>query len=112
MSQKGKESRRRQGRRNRQRGAELQREVVNLAKKYGLQAFNRDRGGAQHEQGDVEIHEMYWGCKRRKQIARWLYPEKEEYGVFFREDRGKTMVAVPAEFLIELISGFLDATNG
>jgi len=55
---------------------------------------------------------MYWGCKRRKQIARWLYPEKEEYGVFFREDRGKTMVAVPAEFLIELISGFLDATNG
>jgi hypothetical protein len=55
---------------------------------------------------------MYWGCKRRKQIAKWLYPEKQEYGVFFREDRGTTMVSVPAEFLMELMSGFMDFTNG
>ena len=103
MNLKEHESRKRQGKRNRQRGAELQREMVNLAKDNGLKAFNRDRGGAQHEQGDVEIHGLYWGCKRRKKAAKWLYPEKKEHGVFFREDRGEAMVAMPAEFFIKLI---------
>ena len=101
------------GRRNRQRGAELQRQVVNLAKDFGFEAFNRDRGGAQHEKGDVEIDEKYYGCKRRKRIPQWLYPEKDEDGVFFREDRMETMIVMPAEtfFLLkkfaksELIKG-------
>ena len=48
------------GRRNRQRGAELQRQVVNLAKGFDLVAHNRDRGGAQHEMGDVEIEDKYF----------------------------------------------------
>ena len=54
------------GRRNRQRGAELQRLTVKLANELGLEAYNRDRGGAQHEKGDVEIDGLYYGCKRRK----------------------------------------------
>mgnify|MGYP003154115271 FL=1 len=87
------------GRRNRQRGAELQRQVVNLAKEFDLVAHNRDRGGAQHEMGDVEIEDKYFGCKRRKAIPRWVLPEKQEEGVFFRQDRGPLMVAVPADFL-------------
>ena len=41
------------GRRARQRGAELQRQAVRMAKDAGLEAYNRDRGGAQHEQGDI-----------------------------------------------------------
>ena len=94
----------RRGKRNRQRGAELQRQVVRLAKKYNLEAYNRDRGGAQHEKGDVQIHNGYWGCKRRSKIANWLYPEKEEIGVFFREDRGRMLVSVEPEFLLELMS--------
>ena len=52
----------RQGRRNRRRGAALQRYAVNKAKEYKLEAFNRDRGGAQHEQGDIEIEGKYYGC--------------------------------------------------
>ena len=87
------------GRRNRQRGAELQRQVVNLAKEFDLVAHNRDRGGAQHEMGDVEIEDKYFGCKRRKAIPRWVLPEKQEEGVFFRQDRGPLMVAVPADLL-------------
>ena len=55
---KNKENQRR-GKRNRQRGAELQRQTVNTAKGYDLEAFNRDRGGAQHEMGDVEIEGQY-----------------------------------------------------
>ena len=66
----------RQGRRNRQRGAELQRQAVKLAKEFGLEAYNRDRGGAQHEKGDIEIEGRYYGCKRRTRIASWLKPEK------------------------------------
>ena len=62
----------RRGRRARQRGAELQRQAVRMAKEAGLEAFNRDRGGAQHEQGDIEIEGQYFGCKRRKQIAVWM----------------------------------------
>ena len=66
------------GRRARQRGAELQRQAVRMAKDAGLEAYNRDRGGAQHEQGDIEIEGHYYGCKRRTRIAQWLKPEKEE----------------------------------
>jgi len=92
------------GRRNRQRGAELQRQVVRLAKSFELTAHNRDRGGAQHEKGDIELEEKYFGCKRRKAIPRWVLPEKQEEGVFFREDRGKLMVSIPAELLFFMMS--------
>lgn len=99
------------GRRNRQRGAELQRQVVKIAKTYKLDAWNRDRGGAQHEQGDVEINGLYFGCKRKKTCAHWLYPEKEEWGVFFREDSGELMAAVPAAFLFDLMVDFVKANK-
>ena len=69
------------GKRNRQRGAELQRQAVRIAKEFDLEAFNRDRGGAQHEQGDIEIEGKFYGCKRRKRVPSWVLPEKEEHGV-------------------------------
>lgn len=94
----------RRGRRNRQRGAELQRQIVRMARKLKLPAWNRDRGGAQHEQGDIEICTNYFGCKRRKSIAKWLKPEKEEIGVFVREDYGDPYVVLPAEWFLELMS--------
>ena len=65
----------RQGRRNRQRGAELQRETVRICNSYSLISFNRDRGGANHEKGDVEIEGHFYGCKRKKSIPRYLLPE-------------------------------------
>ena len=94
----------RQGRRNRQRGAELQRQAVKLAKQFGLEAYNRDRGGAQHEKGDIEIEGRYYGCKRRTRIASWLKPEKNEDGVVVREDRGKPYIVLDYELFINLIS--------
>jgi hypothetical protein len=69
-----------------------------------MDAHNRDRGGAQHEMGDVEINGDYFGCKRRKKIAQWLYPEKKEKGVFIREDRGELLVVVPVDFFMALLS--------
>jgi len=93
-----------QGRRNRIRGAELQRYAVKKAKEYELESFNRDRGGAQHEQGDIEIEGKYYGWKRRKVIASWLKPEKEEEGVVIREDRGKAMMVIDYEKFVWMLS--------
>jgi hypothetical protein len=92
------------GRRNRQRGAELQRQSVRMAKDFGLEAYNRDRGGAQHEKGDIEIEGRYYGCKRRTSIAKWLKPEKHEDGVVVREDRGKPYIVLDYEFFINILS--------
>ena len=94
----------RQGKRNRRRGADLQRFAVNKAKEYKLEAFNRDRGGAQHEQGDIEIEGKYYGGKRRKGVASWLKPEKEEEGVVIREDRGKAMMVIDYEKFVWMLS--------
>tara|TARA_R100000808_G_scaffold6810_2_gene20017 strand:- start:1743 stop:2087 length:345 start_codon:yes stop_codon:yes gene_type:complete len=85
------------GRRNRQRGAELQRQTVRICNKLGLESFNRDRGGANHEKGDVEIEGDYYGCKRKKFIPKYIIPEKEEIGVIFRADRMKPIIAIDFE---------------
>jgi hypothetical protein len=100
---KSKEHQRR-GKRNRQRGAELQRQAVKMARGYNLEAHNRDRGGAQHEKGDIEINGKYYGCKRRKAVPRWILPEKQETGVVFRGDRMIPYIAVPLEHYLLLIS--------
>ena len=92
------------GRSARQRGAELQRQAVRMAKDAGLDAYNRDRGGAQHEQGDIEIEGHYYGCKRRTRIAQWLKPEKQEEGVVIREDRGKPYIVLDYEYFVNLLS--------
>lgn len=70
----------------------------------GLEAYNRDRGGAQHEKGDVEIEGLYYGCKRRKVVPRWVMPEKEESGVIFRADRMEPCISIPLEKYLVLIS--------
>ena len=103
-SKKKKKENQRRGRRNRQRGAELQRQAVNIAKDFKLDAYTRDRGGAQHEMGDIEIEGKYYGCKRRKTIATWVKPEKEEIGVVIREDRGMPYMVVPLEHYCLLLS--------
>ena len=92
------------GRRARQRGAELQRQAVRMAKEIGLEAYNRDRGGAQHEQGDIEIEGHYYGCKRRTRIAQWLKPEKQEEGVVIREDRGIPYIVLDYEYFIGILT--------
>jgi hypothetical protein len=91
------------GRRNRQRGAELQRYAVRLAKEYHLDAVNRDRGGAQHEKGDVEIEGVFYGCKRRKRVPAWVLPEKQEEGVIFRGERQSPYISIPYERYLLLI---------
>ncbi len=87
----------RRGRRNRVRGAELQRQTVNMCKEFNLEAFNRDRGGANHEKGDVEIEGDYYGCKRKRRIPQYIIPEKQEIGVVIRADRMEPMMVISLE---------------
>ncbi len=91
------------GKRNRERGLDLQREVVNLAREYGLDAHVRDTCCFHHEGGDLEIGGTFYGCKRKKTLAQFLKPEKREIGVFFREDRGKPLVIIEARHLFKLL---------
>ena len=111
MSAKKKKNQKR-GRRNRQRGSELQRQAVNIAKSFGLVSYNRDRGGAQHEMCDVEIAGKYYGCKRRKSVPKYLKPEKEEIGVVFRGDRIEPQIAIPFDLYCFILSEWLKAING
>ena len=82
----------------------MQRQAVKMAKELELEAYNRDRGGAQHEKGDIEIDGLYYGCKRRKVVPKWVLPEKEESGVVFRADRTKPYISIPLERYLLLIS--------
>ena len=92
------------GRRNRMRGIELQREAVSMAIEHGLEAFNRDRGGAQHEGGDIEIQGKFYGCKRRKSLPSYLVPEKQEVGVIIRGERDVARIVIPLTDWLELIA--------
>ena len=93
------------GRRNRVRGAELQRQTVRMCTEFELESFNRDRGGANHEKGDVEIEGDYYGCKRKKRIPQYIIPEKQEVGVVIRADRLEPMMVISLErylFMVKL----------
>ena len=94
----------RRGRRNRQRGAELQRETVNIFRHYSIPSFNRDRGGANHERGDVEVDGFWLGCKRRSRLPRYVIAEKTEIGVVCREDRGEPILCIPLKPIARLIA--------
>ena len=82
-----------------------------MAKELELEAYNRDRGGAQHEKGDVEIEGLYYGCKRRKVVPSWVLPEKEESGVVFRADRMEPYISIPLERYLLLVAALNDLTN-
>lgn len=93
----------RRGKRNRQRGAELQRETVNTFRMYSIPSFNRDRGGANHERGDVEVDGFWLGCKRRTRLPRYVIAEKTEIGVVVREDRGEALLCIPLKPIAKII---------
>lgn len=78
-------------------------------KTYSVPCFNRDRGGANHEKGDVEVDGWWLGCKRRSRVPSWLVPEKTEVGVVYRGDRMSAFVSLPLESVARLIGEAKDA---
>lgn len=82
-----------------------------MAREYGLEAHNRDRGGAQHEGGDIELQGRFYGCKRRKSIPAYLIPEKQERGVIIRGERDIPRIVIPLEVWLELLSRLSDISR-
>ncbi len=94
----------RRGRRNRQRGAELQRETVNIFRTFSVPCWNRDRGGANHEGGDIEVDGWFLGCKRRTRVPKYVIAEKNEIGVVIRGDRMEPLLSIPLKPIAEVIA--------
>jgi len=100
------------GKRNRQRGASLQRQAVNILAAHGIKAFNRDRGGAQHEGGDIEVPGFgFVGCKRKKSIASYLYPEKQEIAVIIRGDRHSPQIIMDFDMFAGMLQFHFKEAN-
>lgn len=79
--------------RNRDRGFELERETVTLAKQYNLEA-QRARGSdgrslGRQENVDLIIDDLSFQCKRVKTLAKKFVPEDNIFAQVFRQDGSK-----------------------
>lgn len=96
--------------RNKVRGNNLEREVVNAAKEVGLsskRAYASDgRSLGKSEVVDVMVEDYCVQAKRRKRIAEWLYPENHGNDVdvvVTRMDRKQALVVIPLNEWLRLI---------
>lgn len=96
--------------RNKVRGNNLEREVVNAAKEVGLsskRAYASDgRSLGKSEVVDVMVENYCVQAKRRKRIAEWLYPENHGDDVdvvVTRMDRKQALVVIPLNEWLRLI---------
>tara|TARA_B100001250_G_C19690492_1_gene740062 strand:+ start:407 stop:781 length:375 start_codon:yes stop_codon:yes gene_type:complete len=97
--------------RNKIRGNNLEREIVNIAKEAGLsakRAYASDgRSLGKSEVVDVIVEDYCIQAKRKKKIAQWLYPDYHGDDVDLvvtRMDRKEPLVIMTLEKFIEIIS--------
>lgn len=88
-------------------GSNFEREVVKLAKTYGLKAerayASNGKALGESEEVDIKLEEFRIQCKRRKKIASFLQiPEGCEL-VAFREDNGNTLILMNLEQLMKFL---------
>ena len=95
---------------NKIRGNNLEREIVNIAKEEGLsakRAYASDgRSLGKSEVVDVIVEDYCIQCKRKKKIAQWLYPDYHGDDVDLvvtRMDRKEALVVMPFTKFINII---------
>ena len=95
---------------NKVRGNNLEREVVNAAKEVGLsakRAYASDgRSLGKSEVVDVIVEDYCVQAKRRKRIAEWLYPDNhgEDVDVVVtRMDRKEPLAIIPLKRFLRLL---------
>lgn len=99
------------GKMSRTKGAVYEREVVNEAKTYGLEAQRVPLSGAtSYAKGDVEIKPTFsdkpwvFECKRRKELPAWMLEALgENAGLILRADNEKSVAVIPLKTLLELL---------
>lgn len=96
--------------RNKIRGNNLEREIVNTAKEVGLsakRAYASDgRSLGKSEVVDVIVENTTIQAKRRKKVAQWLYPDyhgDDVDVVVTRMDRKEALAILPLQRLLELL---------
>jgi len=96
--------------RNKVRGNNLEREIVNAAKDIGLsakRAYASDgRSLGKSEVVDVIVENTCIQAKRRKKVAQWLYPDyhgDDVDAVVTRMDRKEPLVIIPLKRFLRLI---------
>ncbi len=95
---------------NKIRGNNLERELVNSAKEVGLsakRAYASDgRSLGKSEVVDVIVEDVTIQAKRRKKIAQWLYPDfhgDDVDAVATRMDRKEPLIIIPYKSWVKLI---------
>ena len=87
-------------------GNSFERELVNLAKGWGLKAKrawgSSGKSLGMHEEVDCIIEEYTIQAKRRKKIASFLKCKNTDL-VAFREDRGDTYVLMDIDIFLEIL---------
>ena len=103
--------------RSKQKGNRFEREVVNIAKEYGLdseRAYGSDgRALGENKEVDVVIRSSSnkWRvqCKVRKNIASWVKPDVSLVDLqVVKEDRGTIYAVLPYEKFLKIISSELN----
>lgn len=105
--------------RNKVRGNNLEREIVNTAKEVGLsakRAYASDgRSLGKSEVVDVIVENTTIQAKRRKKVAQWLYPDyhgEDVDVVVTRMDRKEPLAILPLQRLLELLKIEKENLNG
>ena len=100
---------------NKVRGNNLEREVVNAAKEVGhssKRAYASDgRSLGKSEVVDVMVENYCVQAKRRKRIAQWLKPPKSCDIALVREDRGETYVIIEYDDFLEIVAYMKEMRN-
>lgn len=83
---------------NKRRGNDFEREVVKTAEALGLDAVRAwvsDGRSRDWPAGvDVKISDLAFQCKRRRQLAKYLVPDDDTFGVLTRQDGDLTAYAL------------------
>lgn len=101
--------------RNKIRGNNLEREIVNKSKDAGLsakRAYASDgRSLGKSEVVDVIVEEVTIQAKRKKKVAQWLYPDyhgDDVDAVVTRMDRKEALIILPLEKWIKMMKEIKD----
>jgi len=88
-------------------GNRFEREVVNLAKTYNLEAerayASNGKALGLSEDVDLKIAGLPFQCKVRKTIGELYKPSKDNFGQVFKEDRGEIYAMIRFEDLLKLL---------
>jgi Holliday junction resolvase len=98
--------------RNKQRGNELERELVDIAMKAGLKSRrawgSNGKSLGKPEDVDVEVDVYDVQCKRRKTLPDYLQIPDSCDAVYFRQDRGEKLILIRLD---DWISFLIEASN-